>query len=157
MTFERFAKDARAAVLAAAEEEAGIAGQGVVEAEHLLLALASRPELRQLGLDHEELSAALEREEEQSLAAVGVAAADHDLPAPRRRARGPKMATSTKLALQRAAGVAVRRGDRRIGAQHLLLGVLAAEHGRVPRALDIAGIDVPELRARIDLPGPSAQ
>ncbi len=31
----------------------------------------------------------------------------------------------------------------------MLLGVLATEHGRVPRALRIADIDVDELRARI--------
>jgi ATP-dependent Clp protease ATP-binding subunit ClpA len=148
MAFERLTKEARAAVIAACREAAA-GGQGVVEAEHLLLALASHPELRGLGLDHEQLVAALAREEERSLAAIGVAAGDHELPALPRRTRSPKLATSTKLALQRALTIASRRGDRRIRAQHLLLGVLSAEHGRVPRTLEIVGLDIQELRARL--------
>ena len=43
---------------------------------------------------------------------------------------------------------AVARSDKRIAGGHLLLGVLAAEAGTVPRALAIAGIDRQELRAR---------
>lgn len=149
MALQRFAADARATVVTAVREEAGSSGSGVVEAEHLLLALAWQPELRALGLDHDKLVEALAREEELSLAAVGVASGDYDLPAARRRTRSPKMATSAKLALQRAFAIAARRGERRIRVQHLLLGVVEAERGRVPRALDIAGIDVDELRARL--------
>jgi hypothetical protein len=48
-----------------------------------------------------------------------------------------------------AVSIAVNRGERRIHAGHVLYGVLAAEHGRVPRALLIAGIDVDDLRAQI--------
>jgi len=149
MAFERFARDARATVAAAVREEAGSSGLGVIEAEHLLLALASQPALRELGLDHDALVAALAREEEQSLAAVGVAVGDYELKRAPRRPRSAKMATSAKLALQRAFAIAARRGDRRIRVQHLLLGVLAAEHGRVPRALELADIDLRELRARL--------
>jgi ATP-dependent Clp protease ATP-binding subunit ClpA len=149
MAFERFTKDARAAVLSASEEAARSSGHATVEAEHLLLALAVHVDLRELGLDHDELVAALAAEEERSLAAVGIASSDFDLPVRHRGRRKPKLATSAKLALQRAATIAVRRGERRIHAGHLLHGVLAAEHGRVPRALQIAGIDVDELRARI--------
>jgi ATP-dependent Clp protease ATP-binding subunit ClpA len=149
MAFERFTKDARAAVLTASEKEARSSGQGTIEAEHLLLALAAHPDLRELGLDHEALVAALVQEEERSLAAVGIAAGDFGLPVTRSRRPKPKLATSAKLALQRALTIAVDRGERRIHAGHLLYGVLAAERGRVPRALQIAGIDVDELRARI--------
>jgi ATP-dependent Clp protease ATP-binding subunit ClpA len=149
MAFERFTKDARAAVLTASEEEARSSGHGTIEAEHLLLALAAHPDLRELGLDHEALVAALAQEDERSLAAVGIAAGDFSLPVTRRRRPKPKLAASAKLALQRALTIAVNRGERRIHAGHLLYGVLAAEHGRVPRALQIAGIDVDELRARI--------
>jgi ATP-dependent Clp protease ATP-binding subunit ClpA len=149
MAFERFTKNARTAVLTASEEEARSSGQGTIEAEHLLLALAAHPELRKLGLDHDGLVAALAQEEERSLAAVGIAADDFGLPVVPRRRPKPKLATSAKLALQRALRLAVDRGERRIHAGHLLYGVLAAEHGRVPRALQIAGIDVDELRVRI--------
>ncbi len=148
MAFERLTKDARAAIVAAVEE-ARATGRGSVEAEHLLLALASHPDLRALGLDHGELAAALAQEEERSLAAVGIAAGDFAMGVGHRNPRRPKLATSAKLALQRAVTTAVKRGDRRIRAAHLLHGVLAAEHGRVPRTLRIAGIDIDELRAQV--------
>jgi ATP-dependent Clp protease ATP-binding subunit ClpA len=148
MAFERLTKDARAMV-ADAHGEARADGRGFVEAEHLLLALAHHPELHHLGLERGELCAALAREEERSLAAVGVAAAEFGAPAAARRSRGPKLATSLKLALERAMTLAPQRGDRRITVRHLLAGVLAAERGRVPRALELAGVDIQELRARV--------
>jgi ATP-dependent Clp protease ATP-binding subunit ClpA len=52
-------------------------------------------------------------------------------------------------AIERAVIVAGKRGQRRITLPNLLLGVLGAEHGRVPRALQLAGIDPHELRARL--------
>jgi ATP-dependent Clp protease ATP-binding subunit ClpA len=148
MAFERFTKDARAAVLAALGE-ARSSGQSAVEAEHLLLALAAHPDLHKLGLNRDELVAALAQEEERSLAAVGITAVDFDLPVARRGNSAPKLATSAKLALQRGLTIAVKHGGRRIQARHVLGGVLAAEHGRVPRALQIAGIDIDQLRAQI--------
>jgi ATP-dependent Clp protease ATP-binding subunit ClpA len=148
MAFQRFTKDARAAVLAACQE-AGSSGRSAVEAEHLLLALTARPDLHKLGLDRAELVDALAQEEERSLAAVGIAGADFDLPATRRGNSTPKLATSAKLALQRGSVIAGKSGERRIQASHVLGGVLAAEHGRVPRALQIAGIDIDELRSQI--------
>jgi ATP-dependent Clp protease ATP-binding subunit ClpA len=149
MAFERFTKDARAAVLSASEEAARSSGQTTLEAEHLLLALAVHPDLRHLGLKHDELVTALEQEEERSLAAVGISASEFELPVIHPRPAKPKLATSAKLALQRAAEIAVGRRERRIRAGHLLQGVLAAERGRVPRALGIAGVDVDQLRAQI--------
>lgn len=148
MAFERFTKDARAAVLAA-REEARAAGHATIEAEHLLLALSSRPDLQALGLDHEQLLDALAAEEERSLAAVGVAAGEETAPMGTRTPRDPQFATSAKLALHRAVAAAAKRGDRRLDAGHVLLGVLAAQHGRVPRALQIAEIDADAIRARI--------
>ena len=146
--FERFTKDARAAVVAAVDE-AQTAGQRSVEAEHLLLALAARPELHQLGLDRRQLADALALEERRSLQVVGVSADAYQLAQPTAPARGPKFAASAKVAMQRGARAAAARGDRRFLSRDLLQGVLAAEHGRVPRALDLAGIDVAQLRARI--------
>ncbi|MBV9802972.1 MAG: hypothetical protein JO130_07280 [Solirubrobacterales bacterium] len=148
MAFERFTKDARATVMAA-RAEALAAGHATIEAEHLLLALSERPDLQALGLDREQLSYALAAEEERSLAAVGVAASGPDEPIGPRRPRDPQFATSAKLALHRAVSAAAKRGDRRLDARHVLLGVLGAQYGRVPRALQIAEIDVDALRARI--------
>jgi ATP-dependent Clp protease ATP-binding subunit ClpA len=145
MAFERFTRDARAAVVAA-REEARTSGQHTVESEHLLLALAARPKF---GLHRQRLVDALAHEEEQSLAAVGVAASELEPRTRSRAGREPQFATSSKLALQRAVAAAAKRGDRRLTAGHVLLGVIAAEHGRVPRALRIADIDVDDLRARI--------
>jgi ATP-dependent Clp protease ATP-binding subunit ClpA len=143
--FERFTREARQ-VVRAAETHAGRLGSPTIEAEHLLLALADcQPVLADVGLDHDGVLAALDDERERSLRAVGVSAADFDLPpAPVTR---PRMAASSKLALERALRAAVARSDKRIAGGHLLLGVLAAEAGTVPRALAIAGIDRQELRA----------
>jgi ATP-dependent Clp protease ATP-binding subunit ClpA len=148
MAFERFTPDARAAVLGA-REQARTLGHHTVESEHLLLALAARPEFHALGLDHDELATALAQEAERSLAAVGVAAGELEPAVGARAPRKLQFATSAQLALQRAAAVAAARGDRRLHAGHVLLGVLAAQNGRVPRALRIAGVDVDELRAQL--------
>jgi ATP-dependent Clp protease ATP-binding subunit ClpA len=149
MAFERFTKDTRAVVLAAINEEAASQGHGLVEAEHLLLALTSHPALAHLELDHDRIASALAQEEERSLAAVGIAAEDFHSSPPRRGRGKPRIATSSKLALQRGLRAAQQHRDKNIEAHHLLLGVLAAENGRVPRALEIAGIDRTELRARL--------
>jgi ATP-dependent Clp protease ATP-binding subunit ClpA len=148
MPFQHFAKDTRAVVNAAVREEATADGRGLVEAEHLLLALAGNPQLQHLGLDHDRLASALVREEEQSLAAVGVAAEDRPR-ASSPRTSSPRLATSAKLAIERAAKITAKRGQRQMTAQTLLLALISAGHGRVPRALQVAGIDVDELRARL--------
>jgi ATP-dependent Clp protease ATP-binding subunit ClpA len=148
MAFERFTKEARAAVVGA-RGEARTLGRDTVESEHLLLALAARPEFQAIGLDRDELANALAQEEARSLAAVGIAAGPLEPAVPARAPRELRFATSAKLALRRAMAVAVARGDRRLDAGHVLLGVLAAERGRVPRALRIAGIDAEQVRSRI--------
>jgi ATP-dependent Clp protease ATP-binding subunit ClpA len=144
--FERFTRDARQVVRAAETMARGLGSQ-TVEAEHLLLALADcQPVLADVGLDHDGVLAALEAERDRSLLAVGISAGDFDLPpAPLTR---PRVAASTKLALGRALRAAADRSDKRIAGGHILLGVLAAEAGTVPRALEIAGIDRTELRDR---------
>lgn len=144
--FERFTHDARRVVKSAETLASGL-GSPTIEAEHLLLALADcQPVLADVGLDHDGVLAALDEERVRSLLAVGISAADFDLPpAPLTR---PRIAASSKLALARAVRAAVDRSDKRIAGGHVLLGVLAAEAGTVPRALAIAGIDRQELRDR---------
>jgi ATP-dependent Clp protease ATP-binding subunit ClpA len=142
--FERFTRDARSVVKAAETQARGLGSQ-TIEAEHLLLALAAADEVP--GLDHDAVLDALATERERTLMAVGIATASVDLP-PAPVTRSPRIAASAKLALGRALRVAAARSDRSIRAGHILLGVLAAEAGTVPRALDAAGVDVDELRAR---------
>jgi ATP-dependent Clp protease ATP-binding subunit ClpA len=130
-----------------AEEEARELGSPTVEAEHLLVALADHPVVREAGLDRDGVIDALERETERSLAAVGVSADEFDLPRPRPRAGGLGFGTSAKLALRRSMLVRSGRRQRDLNATHVLIGVLRAEVGTVPRALEVAGVD------RIDLIG----
>ncbi|HEY5195661.1 MAG TPA: Clp protease N-terminal domain-containing protein [Solirubrobacteraceae bacterium] len=146
--FERFDADARRVVVRAAYEEAQALGSASLEGEHLLLALAADPStgagglLVDSGLDHDGLVAALERETERSLAAVGIALSDYE-PAARPAAgrRKASFATSSKRALARAVGVASARGDRVVSTAHLLVGILRGEIGTVPRALEAVGVD----------------
>ena len=154
--FERFVKDVRRVVVRAAEEEAQQRGSATVEAEHLLLALAAddgNPVGRLLannGLDHDGLLVALERETERSVAAVGISLTDFAplvATAPRRK---PSFAASAKRALERTLHVALAHKDNRISPPHLLVGILQADIGTVPRALDAAQIDRVALLARAE-------
>ena len=130
---------------------ARLAGSETIEAEHLLLALASHPGtvayaiLSHAGLDADSVVDALAVEQAASLAAVGVTALSPPPPAyvPDARAVGE----STRLALTRGVAAAKARKDRRMRSAHLLIGVLSADVGRVPRALAHAGIDKGRLLA----------
>ena len=139
--FERFTKDARRVVLQAVNVEAAALGARTVEAEHLLLALSET-----IGVEHDTLVDALEAETAASLDAVGVSLRP---PPPTRRRRQPRMGASAKIALHRALQTALARKDRAIRAEHVALGVLAADVGTVPRALAIAGLDREALAAAL--------
>ncbi len=152
--FERFTKEARV-IVAGAEAEARRAGTSSIEAEHLLLAATRRDSpaaraLAELGLDRDGIAAALEAETERSLLAVGITPSELEPPGPPPATAGrPRPAASFKLALERALRAAVARGDRRIEAGHVVLGVLKAEAGTVPRALSLAGVDRAVLADRV--------
>jgi ATP-dependent Clp protease ATP-binding subunit ClpA len=141
------------AVIMRAHLEARDDGSTTVEVAHLLLAVAGEPEpsvhsvLESAGLDRDAVHAALEREFEHSLNVVGVSAASHDLPRPTRRPAKPAMGTSAKLALERGFGAVSRKKDLRPA--HVLLGILSAQAGTIPRALALAGIDQADLVARL--------
>ena len=141
---ERFTRPARTVVVAA-EGEARALGSPAVEAEHLLLALTLAPATGSLlgaaGLPHDALRDALASEVERSLEAVGVSLAGFDAPALAPTAARLRFGTSAKRALEATMKAAVARGDRRLEAPHLLLGVLAAERGTVPRTLAAAGVE----------------
>lgn len=142
------------AIIMRAHHEARDDGSPTVEAQHLLLAIAAEPEptvsgvLAEVGLDRETVRGALEQEFVNSLSAVGVASSAYELPRPSRLLpANPKIGTSGKLALERGFSSAPRKKDLRPA--HVLLGILSAEVGTVPRALALAGVDRDDLSDRI--------
>jgi D-alanyl-D-alanine carboxypeptidase len=141
------------AIIVRAQHEAREDGSATFEARHLLLAVAAEPEpstrqvLDPLGLDVPAIRGALQREFEHSLNAVGVSGGAYRLPPPTRLPTHPAMGTSAKLALDRGVGFAARKKDFRPA--HVLLGILSAQVGTVPRALALAGVDREDLIARV--------
>lgn len=148
---ERFMKEARR-VAESAEQEARGRGSSTIEAEHLLLALAqpagglASQTLSRAGLDHEALLDALESELERSLDTVGVTTEGLHAPVPSFAGR-PRWGASAKASFERTMEAAHTRGDRRIGPAHILLGVLEAREGTVPRTLRGAGVEPSEIVA----------
>jgi ATP-dependent Clp protease ATP-binding subunit ClpA len=141
------------AIIVRAEHEARDDGSATIEAQHLLLAIAGEREagtheiLASVGVDYRAIRDALDREFEHSLSTVGVSRAAFDFPPPTGSSAQPKMGASAKLVLERGFASVARKKDLR--PMHLLLGVLRAEVGTVPRALAMAGIDQVDLRARV--------
>jgi ATP-dependent Clp protease ATP-binding subunit ClpA len=140
------------AIIEQAAQEAQADRSATIEAQHVLLAIAARREtaeaelLSSVGLDPRGLREALDRELAQSLSAAGVAIAEFALPlASSASAREPRLGASVRHALERGVE-GVRRQPR---PAHLLLGVLQAQVGTVPRALTLAGIDRADLLARV--------
>ena len=127
----------------------------VIEAEHMLLALAANSDsdaarlLKEFGLDHERLAAALHEEHRQTLAVVGMQATDTKLGEATELDCSPTLGTSAKTAVRRALiGSRHNRRRARLRGTDLLAGILEAELGTVPRALAIAGIDRIALLSR---------
>ncbi|QTE29206.1 Clp protease N-terminal domain-containing protein [Pengzhenrongella sicca] len=124
-------------------------GARTLEAEHLLLALADdadSPAARALGaagLDPDRIRALLRAERRQSLAHAGVELVE-DPVSSLEPGFTPRWGTSAKDALVRGKAAA-GGGLHRETAADLLVGVLGAEVGTVPRALALAGIDRAEL------------
>ncbi|MEU0563818.1 Clp protease N-terminal domain-containing protein [Nonomuraea sp. NPDC005983] len=135
-------------------DEARKDGSATVEAQHLLLAIAAERNpvthqvLTSVGLDHQAIRDALDKEFEQSLGAAGVSLAAFGLPRPSPAPkRSPNLGASAKLALER--GLVSAAGKKDLRPAHLLLGILLAEVGTVPRALAAAGVDRADLTARV--------
>jgi D-alanyl-D-alanine carboxypeptidase len=136
-----------------AADEARIDQSATFEAQHLLLAVAGEPEptteqiLALAGLDYVAIRAMLDREFEESLRSVGVTVTTSDLPRPSNSLKDPKPGTSARLAMERGFSSVAHKKDLRPA--HLLLGILRASTGTVPRALAIAGIDQADLEAQV--------
>jgi hypothetical protein len=134
-----------AAMMDRAVVEAGRDRSPTVEAQHLLLAVLGDNAVEGLGQDA--FRVALEREFERSLGAAGVSAAAFDVaPATPDPDRSPNLGASVQLALERGLKAAGRSTPRPV---HLLVGILSAEVGTVPRALELAGVDRVELLGRV--------
>jgi D-alanyl-D-alanine carboxypeptidase len=139
-------------IIVRGEQEARDDGSSTVEAQHLLLAIAVEREsstqrvLGSAGLDHGAVRDALEREFEHSLNAVGVSRTAYDLPRPSRPPNHPKLGSSAKLAIERCMASVAKKKAR---PANLLLGILLAQVGTVPRALALAGVDRTELIGRV--------
>ena len=149
----RFTQHARTAVRTA-EVEARACASPTIEAEHVLLALSAlertsaQDVLTSAGLDHEAIKLALEREVHQSLSAAGVTIdPDQYRDATVDPSRHLHLGASARTALERA--VRASAGSRRIQLGHLLIGVLGAQAGTVPRMLAIAGVDQAALTERV--------
>lgn len=131
-----------------------------IEAEHMLLTLATDQEsdacrlLNEAGLAYQELLSALHEERRRTLAFAGVEPLDERQTAATELDRPLTLGTSAKVAIKRAM-IASRDGRPHrphIHSTHLLLGILQAELGTVPRTLAIAGIDRARLMARTKNP-----
>jgi ATP-dependent Clp protease ATP-binding subunit ClpA len=138
-------------------EDAGRAakedGSATIEAQHLLLAVASDPDpttrqiLTSAGLDRRAIREALDKEFERSLSAAGVDLGAFDLQRTSAAHGRPRLGASAKLAVERGLGSAARKRDLRPA--HLLFGVLDARRGTLPRALELAGVDQTDLRTQV--------
>lgn len=141
------------AIIEQGREEARKDGAASVEARHLLLAVAAGPDdasrevLGSAGLDYPAIREALEREFGHSLIAAGVSAGAFDLPQPASSPERPAhLGASARLAIERGFPSGGRKRD--FQPAHLLIGILQAEVGTVPRALALAGIDRAGLAER---------
>ncbi|HEY2597998.1 MAG TPA: Clp protease N-terminal domain-containing protein [Candidatus Dormibacteraeota bacterium] len=131
-----------------------------VEAEHMLLTLATDEEsdackvLNESGLTYQQLMAALREERRRTLAFAGVEPLDEHQTAATELDRPLTLGTSAKVAIKRAMIASRDRRPHRphIHSTHLLLGILQAELGTVPRTLAIAGVDRARLMARTKRP-----
>jgi ATP-dependent Clp protease ATP-binding subunit ClpA len=141
-----------ASIVRAARVEAIADGARAVEAEHLLLALAAGDNsaaqllLASAGLDHDTIHQALVNERRHSLETVGVTVAASPSTA---RDTGAHLdfAASARQALVRGVSSNTQKGPHRMSSAQLLVGVLGAKIGTVPRALQLAGIDRAALTA----------
>ncbi|MEJ2864663.1 Clp protease N-terminal domain-containing protein [Actinomycetospora flava] len=182
--FERFTDPARRVVVLA-QEDARERAAGRIGSEHLLLALCRASDTRGAALlaargvtratVEDDLGApGVDLPDKDALASVGI-----DLDEVRERvedAFGPGALESTraggarrrrwghipfdrgaKKVLELALREAIRRGDRSIGSEHVLLGMLHTETGRAMPLLAARGVTLAPMRAALDEPGAAAQ
>ena len=180
--FERFTDPARRVVVLA-QEEARDRGDDRIGSEHLLLAVCRAVDTRAatllaargvtLRLVEDDLRTS-EVSDRDALASVGIdldevrdrveeafgpGALDNTRAANtrRRRRRGHiPFDRGAKNVLELALREAIRRGDRTLGTEHVLLGLLHRETGRAATVLHARGLALHDLRAALDDGPPGA-
>jgi ATP-dependent Clp protease ATP-binding subunit ClpA len=148
-------------VVRRSEVEAKTSRAKYIEAEHMLLALATNEDsdvgrlLAAHGLDHQRLASVFRDERRRSLAFAGIETLGVE-PADVTVIDGSlSLGTSAKAAIKRAvfASRANRPRRMRLESADLLIGILQAELGTVPRALAIAKVDRAALISLTRNPG----
>ena len=153
--FERFARESRRAVVRA-QDAARLMGAEQVEPEHLLLALSEGDDpagraLAEVGVDRAAIEVAIEEDLVATLQIVGVPpSVVASTPCYPRQDR-PGFSVQAKRALEQSLHEAVRRGDRRLGPEHVLLGVLHRPGATVARVLARLGVDPERLSALVQV------
>ena len=153
--FERFTRDARQVVLCALAAAQRL-GAETVEPEHLLLGLAegSTPAARAIAeadMNAETITAAIEADLVAMLEVVGVPASVVDAMPAAPRADRPDFGVHGRRALEQAVREAARRSERRIGAEHMLLGALHAPSPTLTRMLERLGVEPTRLAALLEV------
>ena len=162
--FERFGGEARRAV-ERAQERARLLGAERVEPEHLLLVLtcggsgdAASRALAEAGIDDGAAVAdAIEQDLVARLEVVGVPASVVASVPTHPRGDRPPISLAARNALERSLREAVRTGSRRIGTEHLLLGVLRPPTAIVARILSRLDVDTERLVALVHVEIASAR
>ena len=136
-------------------DEAVARRAGSVEAEHLLLAILARPNapaaqsLASSGLDHDTLVTALDRERERSIRAAGILPLSPPELSATPRTGKPGWGASIRDVLRRADKPAAKDGRPDALELELVVAILRATLGTVPRALALAEIDRESLIQRV--------
>lgn len=131
-------------------------GAEQVEPQHLLLALAefdgpARRALAEAGMDAETIVAAIEADLAAMLEVVGVPPSVLDAAPARPRADRPGFSVHAKSALEQALREAVQRGERKLGAEHVLLGALRPAAPTLARVLARHDMDPERLAGLVEL------
>jgi len=153
--FERFGRDAKDVVLRAMNAARRL-GAEQVEPEHLLLALAegdgpARRALAEAGMDAGSITAAIEADLAAMLEIVGVPPSVLEAVPALPRGDWPGLSVHAKSALERATREAVQRGERKLGAEHLLLGALRPPAPTLARVLARLDVEPERLAALVDV------
>jgi ATP-dependent Clp protease ATP-binding subunit ClpA len=154
--FERFTRDSRR-VIEVAQGVASRLGAEHVEPEHLLLALAGGCEdpaalaLAEAGVDAGAIAQAIEDDLVAMLEVVGVPPSVVAATPAQPRHDRPGLSAAAKQVLEHALHEALRRRDRRLGTEHLLLGVLRPPAATVRRVLSRLDVEPERLAVLVQV------
>jgi ATP-dependent Clp protease ATP-binding subunit ClpA len=154
--FERLARESREAIECAVQVARRL-GADQVEPEHLLLALAgghvdpAARALDELGLDAATIEHAIEQDLVAALGVVGVPASVVESTPVYPGVPRPGFSLAVKEALQAALRAVASRGDRGLGTEHLLLGLLDPPSFGLRRLLVALDVEVARIRAQVQV------